>query len=216
MDWLTLSSDWFSVILLPLTVLTATWALRGFNQSRQALKESASYVTLIVGALSPRIESLEFAASQLQKQVNDSDLRSKSLQDSESSLEVRCDGLFKSMQELSASYRGVIQDLEQLKSGLVSPQPRETMLPRNPQDQYVLDRLTPTERQALNHLSASPLSAPQIGRLLNKSREHTARLMRKLYLDGFVYRDSTRPPFTYRVNDNLRLTIGGSATTAQS
>jgi hypothetical protein len=173
-------------------------------------------VTLIVGALSPRIESLEITASQLQKQVNGSDLRSKSLQESECDLQVRHNELLKSVQELSVSYKRVIQEVERLKLGSVSRPSRETVQQRDPHDEYVLDRLTPTERQALNHLSAGPLAAPQICRLLNKSREHTARLMKKLYLDGFVYRDSARVPFKYRINDSLRLTTGESATTLQS
>jgi len=41
------------------------------------------------------------------------------------------------------------------------------------------------------------LAAPEIGRLVGRSREHTARLMKRLYEEGYVRRDQNRIPFRY-------------------
>ena len=57
---------------------------------------------------------------------------------------------------------------------------------------------TPTELQVLTFLAdEGAKSAPEIGRLIGRSREHTARLMKKLFDEGYVRRDQTRIPFRY-------------------
>ncbi|HYY91665.1 MAG TPA: MarR family transcriptional regulator [Candidatus Dormibacteraeota bacterium] len=67
---------------------------------------------------------------------------------------------------------------------------------------------TPTELQVLTLLaSEGPKSAPEIGILVGRSREHTARLMKKLYDEGYVRRDQTRIPFRYSVVDKLKQTV---------
>lgn len=65
---------------------------------------------------------------------------------------------------------------------------------------------TPTELQVLNLLaSEGPKSAPEIGISVGRSREHTARLMKRLYEEGYVRRDQTRTPFRYSIVEKIRL-----------
>ena len=49
-----------------------------------------------------------------------------------------------------------------------------------------------------------PKSAPEIGRVVGRSREHTARLMKKLFDEGYVRRDQTRIPFRYSTVDRVK------------
>ena len=65
---------------------------------------------------------------------------------------------------------------------------------------------TPTELQVLSLLAErGPLSAPEIGRLVGRSREHTARLMKRLYQEeGYVNRDQNRIPFRYSLAERVR------------
>jgi CRP-like cAMP-binding protein len=67
---------------------------------------------------------------------------------------------------------------------------------------------TPTELQVLTLLaSEGPMSAPEIGKAVGRSREHTARLMKKLYEEGYIRRDQTRIPFRYSVVDRLKQSV---------
>ena len=67
---------------------------------------------------------------------------------------------------------------------------------------------TATELQVLTLLAEEgPKSAPEIGRAVGRSREHTARLMKKLYEEGYIRRDQTRIPFRYSVVDRLKQTV---------
>src|SRR5690348_32079 len=64
---------------------------------------------------------------------------------------------------------------------------------------------TPTELQVLTILAnEGPKSAPEIGRVVGRSREHTARLMKKLFEEGYIRRDQTRIPFRYSVVERVK------------
>jgi DNA-binding MarR family transcriptional regulator len=64
---------------------------------------------------------------------------------------------------------------------------------------------TPTELQVLTLLvDEGPKSAPEIGRVVGRSREHTARLMKRLFDEGYVRRDQTRIPFRYSTVERVK------------
>jgi hypothetical protein len=67
---------------------------------------------------------------------------------------------------------------------------------------------TPTELQVLTMLAnEGPKSAPEIGRIVGRSREHTARLMKRLFEEGYIRRDQTRIPFRYSLVERLKLSF---------
>ena len=67
---------------------------------------------------------------------------------------------------------------------------------------------TPTELQVLTLLgNEGPKSAPEIGRFVGRSREHTARLMKKLFDEGYVRRDQSRIPFRYSTVERVKSSL---------
>jgi len=68
-----------------------------------------------------------------------------------------------------------------------------------------LSKLTPTELSVLQLLAIEgPLPSPNIGRTVGKSREHTARLMKRLYEQGYVDRETSKIPYRYKLNEKVR------------
>jgi len=64
--------------------------------------------------------------------------------------------------------------------------------------------LTETEVAVLEFLSAEgPKTAPEIKEKVGLSREHTARLMKKLYEEGYLERETGRLPFKYSVKKEM-------------
>jgi hypothetical protein len=53
----------------------------------------------------------------------------------------------------------------------------------------------------LKLLVEGPKTSRQIEGLIGRSREHTARLMKKLYEMGYVTRDMATKPYTYAITD---------------
>jgi chromosome segregation ATPase len=213
--------DMVSAGLLALAFLTARWALLGFKQSKQALREAASYVSVIVSALSSRIQALEGTIGELRKSLTTENHRAMNLEDAEAILQSKYEELSKQIQELIADHKKLLHSFEEIESRLtvaqrpIPTEPSPVMRSKLPED-AALNRLTSTERETLQMLSQGALPAPELGRRLDKSREHMARLMKKLYLEGYVDRESERPPFKYKLNDKLRLSIGDSISASPS
>jgi DNA-binding CsgD family transcriptional regulator len=224
LDIWTLILDSVSVGLFILAVVIARWALVGFKQSKQALREAASFVSVIVSALSPRIEGLEAGVNQLRGAMNKERNQFIDARDALNNLQSKYEELHSVIQALLSNDKRLIKELEELRmSQPVVPTPSPALIspiseasrPAITNDP-VIDRLTPTERQTLEILSQGALPAPELGRRLNKSREHMARLMKKLYMEGYVDRDSDRSPFRYRLNDKLRSSLGDTVTASPS
>lgn len=49
-----------------------------------------------------------------------------------------------------------------------------------------------------------PLTSREIQRRINKSREHTSRLLKKLYSENIVMRDGSNRPFKYKITNEGR------------
>ncbi|KPJ59003.1 MAG: hypothetical protein AMJ46_12985 [Latescibacteria bacterium DG_63] len=65
--------------------------------------------------------------------------------------------------------------------------------------------LTETELRILELLAAEgEKTAPQIRGVIKLTREHTARLMKKLYVSGYVERRTANVPYSYRLKKEMR------------
>ena len=56
----------------------------------------------------------------------------------------------------------------------------------------------------LRALLEGPKASVGMNRVIGKSREHTARLMKLLFESGLVERDTTNKPFVYRLTEKGR------------
>ncbi len=59
--------------------------------------------------------------------------------------------------------------------------------------------LTETEKKILENLSFKDYTANELQLLLNKTREHTSRLLNKLFVEGYITRDNSKKPFVYKL-----------------
>ena len=214
LDPFAIAVDVFSVVIFVILVLLAGRAVHAFKQSKQALTESASLISVIVDALTSRIEQSESVVSQVQGELDGVKTRTGGVEWEQASLRSSHLQLLKSMQEILTNDKRLIGELEQAKTKFASLQQKrpavEPASKRPPlggvvSEGDVLSSVTPTEREALEILSREgPKAAPELGQRLRKSREHTSRLMKKLYLEGYVDRESNRAPFRYRLSETAR------------
>jgi predicted transcriptional regulator/uncharacterized protein YukE len=73
--------------------------------------------------------------------------------------------------------------------------------------EHTLAKLSPTEKGVLDLLVGGAKGAPEIAQLMTKSREHTGRLMKSLFEQGFLEREANRQPYEYRLNYKVREAI---------
>jgi chromosome segregation ATPase len=78
-------------------------------------------------------------------------------------------------------------------------------------------QLTDTEVAVLELLvSEGPKTAPEIKERVKLSREHTARLMKKLYEEGYLERETGKIPFKYSVKKEMEKLLRRTETEATS
>jgi len=219
LDAFALSVDLVSVLCLALAVIVGTKAIRAFQQSKQAVTESASLISVIVDALSSRIQRSESVMVQIRSDIEATTRRSDTLAGEQVSLRASHQETLHHLQEILSNDTKLILEFEQLKSKLnaIQQSPATDALPKRENlaalvsDGDFLASLTPTEHVTLEILrDEGAKTAPEIGKRLKKSREHTSRLMKKLYMEGYVDRESNRAPFRYKLNETLRSTFESS------
>ena len=60
-----------------------------------------------------------------------------------------------------------------------------------------------------------PLTSREIQRRINKSREHTSRLLKKLYSENIVMRDKSTRPFKYKITNEGRKLLERTANSSR-
>jgi DNA-binding transcriptional ArsR family regulator len=217
LDLLALSIDMISLLSLCSVAIIGSKAVRSFQQSKQAVVESATLLSVIVDALTSRIQRSESALTKLRSDIATAARQSDVLETEQAHLHAAYEQMMNQLQGVLSTDKKLIMDLETLKTRLSEvPHRQQTVdgLPRRENFATVLSEgdilaaLTPTERRTLEILRGEgSKGAPELGKRLQKSREHTSRLMKKLYMEGYVHRESNRSPFRYKLNDEVRLAL---------
>lgn len=93
--------------------------------------------------------------------------------------------------------------LQQPLSNILQTKVKETLEHVEPKRQYEKPKLeakmTETERIVLSHLSEREYTAVELQGIINKTREHTARILNKLFKEGYIKRDDRKKPYIYRI-----------------
>ncbi|MDH7563387.1 MAG: hypothetical protein QHH24_00680 [Candidatus Bathyarchaeota archaeon] len=119
-----------------------------------------------------------------------------------------------SLRDLDKQVRDIIASQESLSTKVADIESKASQLAQIPEPKIdavipirrdrALSPLTGTELAALEYLaSEGPKTAPEIRWKIRLSREHTARLMKKLYEAGYLERDQSKIPFKYSAKKEL-------------
>jgi hypothetical protein len=107
----------------------------------------------------------------------------------------------KTIQQLRAE----VEQLSQRPVVAVQPPSAAVQAPIPVQGDAVLDGLTPTELDVLALIEEmGEGTVPDIRERIGKTREHTARLLKKLYDRGFIDRNTSSMPYRYYVRKEIR------------
>lgn len=97
-----------------------------------------------------------------------------------------------------------IAEVEKLKYKVQVPEAKiEAAIPIK--KEKALAPLTETELTVLETIAKEgEKTAPEIREKVKLTREHTARLMKKLYEDGYLERETHKMPYTYRLKEEMQ------------
>jgi hypothetical protein len=146
-------------------------------------------------------------AKGVEKRIGDLEVKVQAEDDGRTAVVSRLDAAERNLRDLGTS-----QDTVKLK--LSELEQRVTRLPSVPEASFeavipirkdkAIAQLTETELSALELLaSEGSKTAPEIKEHVKLSREHTARLMKKLYEQGYLERETGKIPFKYSVKKEM-------------
>jgi DNA-binding MarR family transcriptional regulator len=95
-------------------------------------------------------------------------------------------------------------DIEKIRQEVYVPEMKiEAAIPIK--REKALAPLTETELMVLETIGKEgEKTAPEIREKIELTREHTARLMKKLYKDGYLERDTHKMPYVYRLKEEMQ------------
>ena len=135
-----------------------------------------------------------------------------SLNEGQENLRTTCETLRRDVASLASRQSDIPRKLDELKpfGEAATPTHSAAELPMPIRRERALAPLTETEVRILELLtSQGEKTAPQIQRVVELSREHTARLMKGLYLQGYVERRTDRIPYSYRLKKEMSSLLMG-------
>ena len=212
-----------SIAFLSLTGATILIYFRRIRQASKAYEEAKNAVEDIVISfdkqLSRHEEQIGVAVRRSESQAGGDERFSRRLDEQEQRIASGLADLNARVAKIPdvESVKTTLSDLQQRVEGLSKAQEEwakratviseaqiEAAIPLR-RDQ-ALAPLTETELRVLEFISTSPSgerTAPEVKQMINLTREHTARLMKKLYEGGYLERRSERTPFAYRVKEEM-------------
>ena len=173
--------------------------------SRQ--KEGVLYVAQKIEDIS--VENQQFA-KKVEKYEEKLTELSNRITDSAPDVEKKVSGQIK---EIKDEFEAIKQTQEKVMEKLVEiekikyerPAPEVKIKAAIPiKKEKALEPLTETELNVLETINKQgEKTAPEIQKLIGLTREHTARLMKKLYKDGYLERDTHKMPYIYRLKEEM-------------
>lgn len=215
-------------VLLFITILALLLYYRRIKALRQEYERARGVVEdIVVGVdsqfrrqkdkvlfVAQKIESASLENKKVVKKVDEYERRLTDLANSMGDvpqIEERFSGQLKEMRSevegIKASQDKVMKkivEIEKLKEEVHVPEMKiEAAIPIK--REKALAPLTETELMVLETIGREgEKTAPEIREKIGLTREHTARLMKKLYKDGYLERDTHKMPYVYRLKEEMQ------------
>jgi hypothetical protein len=178
-----------------------------FNRQFKREGDKLEIVAYKVETISSKAGGTLDIAKSVEKRMGDLEAKVQAENDSRTPVVSRLDIAEKNLRDLATSHDSVKVKLSELEQ-------RTTQLPATPETSFeavipirrdkAIAQLTDTELSALELLaSEGSKTAPEIKEHVKLSREHTARLMKKLYEEGYLERETGKIPFKYSVKKEM-------------
>ena len=107
------------------------------------------------------------------------------------------------------------QFLEKLAKNKVKEKPIEVIakaevVPEKVDSTPIIQNITPTNpiNYVLHLITSKAMTSRDIQITLKRSREHTSRLMKKLFENGYVERNTNSKPYSYSISEKGKAKIG--------
>lgn len=177
-----------------------------YEGSRDLVRGITSGFTQQLNRVSSIIGSLAQDASYAKKDAAEAIISSREAVEMVKLGEQKTESLAQRLKETDMAIASLREDMQKIAERPVADHRRARVDAPIPLKQdAVLDTLTDTELEVLTLIEElDEGSVPEIRRRIGKTREHTARLLKKLYENGFVDRNTSGMPYRYYVRKEIK------------
>lgn len=164
--------------------------------------------------ISQKMENIILENKKVEKKIEDYENRifrlSRSIENRpriEKKISEEITGLNNEIQTLKITQEKFLKKINELEKrkqeNIISEVKIESAIPIK--REKALEPLTETELSVLETIGKEgEKTAPEIKEKIGLTREHTARLMKKLYKDGYLERDTHKMPYIYRLKEEMQ------------
>jgi len=199
--------------LLAVTVAASFIYYRRIKQAQGEYEGAKDLVKGITLGFTKQLFKLTKSVKRIEKEVIETKKDSReALKASTEALDAAREGLKESksldvrLKETEKTVESMKTDIQRLAKSYRPPAAQIGMEAPIPlQQDAVLEQLTQTEIEVLAIIEElGEGSVPQIRERIKKTREHTARLLKKLYEKGFIDRNTSSMPYRYYIRKEIR------------
>lgn len=170
------------ILIFIFTIIILSYYLISIKRVKYEINESSDIVNIIISELKYRLSNQD-------KKIIDQDVKIDIL-------ELKINKLLR--QDMNKLYNNKNDfNLNERLKHVISP--------RNKISQDIT-KLNKTEKIILDNLVNKEYTANELQNIINKTREHTSRLLKNLYNKNIITRDESDKPYIYRLtsNDNVK------------
>jgi hypothetical protein len=182
------------------------------SQAQEEYENARDIVRGITSGFTRQLSKIAAAISNFESDASDAHrVASQAIEASKVAVEASKSGVderkvlaeqLKSAEKTLDEMRKEIQELSRRPVPLAPAVPMDAPIPLQQRD--VLDQLTPTEFEVLTMINElGEGSVPEIRERIQKTREHTARLLKKLFDRGFIDRNTSSMPYRYHLRKEI-------------
>jgi len=178
-----------------------------FNRQIQELGNRLNLTDYKTEGVSSKFEKIEKKAQGQDQQLDHVTAKVEGLLEVEHEVASQIKSMSKRFEEVTVTQEKMMKKIQEIEKVeyRVPPVPEakiEAVIPIR--KEKALAPLTETELSVLNILAIEGAkTAPAIRDRIKLTREHTARLMKKLYEAGYLERDTQKMPYAYRVKKEM-------------
>jgi len=202
-----------TISLFTVTIVASFIYYKRIQQAHAEYENSKDIVRVITSGFSRQLRKVAGSIMAVERDAADAQLTAaEAIRTSVEAIEVvknnsgKVSALSVKMDETDKTITSLREDIQNLarRRPVIAVQPSvEGAIPMR-QD-AVLDQLTPTELGVLMLIEETgEASGPSIREKVNKTREHTARLLKKLFDNGFIDRNTSGMPYRYSVRKEIK------------
>jgi predicted transcriptional regulator len=196
-------------------------ATREYEISKDLVKAVTMTAKISIDKQKKQIEEIEYELENVQSQIEQN---RGSLEYNQDKMDIILKNIISILKMNKRMSESIMTLNEKINSEIISRQndvkkPIQVIRKENPENrsQYSADvktqefNLTLTEQSIVQVLlNEGPKTAPQIQSNIGKTREHTSRLLKKLWQEGYIDRETHSIPYRYRPSNELKSRINFS------